>query len=91
MPCFFFYVANVSFSAIHENKILAKISEFIVCKITLIIKGFFVLKRKVSLSNPATFFVLKMSALYIQVHFRPIFFMDASNMNPDQTDSKGEI
>ena len=30
MPCSFFYVANVSFNAIHENKILAKISEFTV-------------------------------------------------------------
>ena len=26
----FFYIANVSFNAIHENKIIAKISEFTV-------------------------------------------------------------
>ena len=26
-----------------------------------------------------------MSSAYIQVHFRPDFFMEANNMNPDQT------
>ena len=36
MPCSrFFNVANVSFNAIRENKILVKISEFTVCKIAL--------------------------------------------------------
>ena len=34
-------------------------------------------------------FVLKMSAAYIQVHLRLDFFMEASNMNPDQTAPKG--
>ena len=37
MPCSpLFYVANVSFNAIRENKILAKISEFTVVAFTLI-------------------------------------------------------
>ena len=36
MPCSqFFYIANVSFNAIRENKILSKISEFAVLKIDL--------------------------------------------------------
>ena len=36
MPCLqFFYIANVSFNAIRENKILSKISEFAVLKIDL--------------------------------------------------------
>ena len=30
-----------------------------------------------------------MSAAYAQVYFRLDFFMEASNMNPDQTASKG--
>ena len=28
-----------------------------------------------------------MSAAYVQLHFRLDFFMEANNMNPDQTDS----
>ena len=28
------------------------------------------------------------SAAYIQVHFRPDFFMEVNNMNPDQTAPK---
>ena len=43
---------------------------------------------------PASIFVLNMlsafmSAAYIQVHFRGLFFMEANNMNPDQTAPKG--
>ena len=39
---------------------------------------------------PPLFFVLKImsavtSAAYIQEHFRQDFFMEANNMNPDQT------
>ena len=38
---------------------------------------------------PATIFVLKMlSAFYIQVQFRLDFFMEAIDMNPDQTAPK---
>ena len=30
-------------------------------------------------------------AAYIQVHFRLEFFMEANNMNPDQTAPKGSV
>ena len=36
-----------------------------------------------------TFFVMKKSAAYIEVHFRLDFFLDANNMNPDRTAPKG--
>ena len=43
-------------------------------------------------SHVAAHFVLKMLyAAYIQVHFRIDFFMEANNMNPDQTVPKGAV
>ena len=48
-----------------------------------------------SIALQTRFFILKIcfftSAAYIQVNFRLQFFMEANNMNPDQTAPKGAV
>ena len=56
---------------------------------------FFLALKKLTLI-PSLFFVLKMlsafmSAAYIQVHFRLDSFIEANNMNPDQTAPLGAV